>query len=138
MGHPLDISRKVNHRDIERRVTQQDRPGKSGGCSKRYSLGVYNNPSGGSCTIDVTYNAVTEAIALPYDSTAAEIKALIDAHTEFVVDSVECETESASDWPHGIVLVTLPGSATMVRVGETLTRRTGGYYPEFRVDICCS
>lgn len=139
MGHPLDISRKVNHRDIERRVTQQDRPGKSpGGCVQCYSLGMYNYPASGSGVIDVTYNAVTESIALPHDSTAAEIKALIDAHSEMALEPVECEVEAAADWPHGIMLVKMPPGATLFRTGQTLVRNTVAYLPEFRVDLCCT
>jgi len=110
----------------------------SSGCSKRYALGVFNNPANGAGSISVTYNAVTETIPLECDFTPEEIKDAIDAHSEFVIDTVECEVEAASDWPHGIVLVGLPPGATMYRVGDTLVKRAGGHVPEFRVDPCCS
>jgi len=112
--------------------------GTSGGCEQRYSLGMYNYPASGSGVIEVTYNAVTESIALPHDSTAAEIKALIDAHSEMALEPVECEVESAADWPHGIMLVKMPPGATLFRTGQALVRNTVAYLPEFRVDLCCT
>jgi hypothetical protein len=108
------------------------------GCTARYSLGIYNNPASGSVSITVTYNTVTESIVLDYDFTATEIKDAIDAHSEFVAESVGCDVETGSDWPHGIMLVTLPTGATMERADSSLVKSPNGYLPEFRVDLCCS
>jgi hypothetical protein len=98
---------------------------------------MHNRPASGSGVINVTYNAVTEAISLPHNSTPEEIKDLIDAHSEMALASVECDVEAASDWPHGICLVTMPEGATIYRLSDSLVRRSGGYEPEFRVDLCC-
>jgi hypothetical protein len=89
-------------------------------CSPSYELRHWYFPSGGSSEIEVTYNAVTETIELPFNATPSQVKTAIDAHTEMVAASVEC---TASSIPGGnlwrsAVIVRMPIGGT-IGIGAT-------------------
>ncbi len=132
-NHFLEMQSRAsrNREDVARRKTPPDQP-KTGttACTLSYDLMILGNPTGGDVTIAVSRNAVIENIVIPYDSTQAEVKALIDAHAEFVADAVECTVTSAGDLPFSNMLIGLPsGSAMAIDPDNTLGRRAGGFFP---------
>lgn len=137
MARRLDITRPINHRDYERRVTPQDRAATgSTGCTRSYDLRLLWNPTAATLTISVRYNASTEVINLTRTSVPDDIKAAIDAHSEFIVDEVECEVEGAGALWQSNALVTLPPGATIVAHSASMTSREYSPTAEWRVDIC--
>ena len=135
----LDVERPINHRDIPRRMTPQDRANTVGSCSPSYDLRLLWMPTNGSISIDVLYLGVTQTISVGIDVTAEELKELIDLHPKFIEEEVECECESAGGFPSSNIIVTLPDGAKIAGHESTLEQRDDNPYPEFRVDICgCS
>jgi len=138
----LDVTRPINHRDIERRITPQDRgaAGNVNSCTRTYELRVLYSTTPATLTPSIRYNAVTEAIVLNGGDDAADIKAAIDAHSEFVAASVECTVEGAGTLLTGNMIVTLPSGATIVSHTASLTRVS--IYdpnPDHYINICnCS
>ena len=110
--------------------------GAIGGCVSSYDLRLLWNPTAATMSIDVKLNGVTEAISIALTDDETDVKTAIDAHSEFVADSVHCTATSAGGFPSSNILVTLPAGATITDHAATLTRRDGSPTPEFRVDIC--
>jgi len=137
MMRKLDVERPINHRDIERRQTPQDRPATgTTGCIRSYELRLLWNPTAATLTISVRYNSSTETINLTRTSTASDIKTAIDAHTEFVAAEVECTVEGSGELWRGNKVVTLPSGATITAHTATMTRRDFSPPPEFYVNLC--
>jgi hypothetical protein len=132
----LDVERPINHRDIPRRMTAQDRANTISGCATSYDLRLLWNPTAATMSIDVKLNGVTETISIGLTDDETDVKTAIDAHSEFVADGVHCTTSSAGGFPSSNILVTLPSGATITDHAATLTQRSGSPTPEFRVDIC--
>lgn len=131
----LDVERPINHRDIERRQTPQDRPNTSP-CALSYDLRLLWNPTAATMSIDVKLNAVTETISIGLTDDEIDVKTEIDAHSEFVANGLHCTTWSAGGFPSSNILVTLPGGALITNHTASLTQRVSSPVPEFRVDIC--
>lgn len=105
-------------------------------CIRSYDLRLLWNPSAGTMSIDVKFHDVTQTISIGITDDETDVKAAVDAHTEFVAAEVECTAESAGGFPSSNILLTLPSGATIVAHDSTLTPRSGSPDPEFRVDIC--
>lgn len=133
----LDVTRPINHRDIERRITPQDRSGPStAGCIRTYDLRILWNPASGNCTIGVRYNSVTESISFARNATHSAVLALINAHSEFVAASVTASFSGAGSFPSANMVVRLPSGAEIVSHSDTLVSSGGSPVAEFRVDVC--
>lgn len=132
----LDIERPINHRDIERRITPQDRGGKALGCARSYDLRILWQPTSGTCSIDILFNAVTETITFQFDDTHADVLAEVNAHSEFVAESVTASYLGAGSFPSANMVLVLPSGATITSHSETLVDAALSPEAEFRVDIC--
>lgn len=119
---------------VQRGRWQQLQPNQ--GCVRSYDLRLLWNPEAADMSIDIEYNSVTETIHIAIDDDAIDVKTAVDAHTEFVLNEVECVCESAGGFPSSNIFLTLPEGAKIVDSASTLTRRSGSPTPEFRVDIC--
>lgn len=109
-----------------------------GGCFPGFELRHWYFPSGGSSEIEVTYNAVTETITLPYNAGPATVKSLIDAHTEMVAASVVCSASSSGTLVTSAVFVAMPEGGTIAFGDESgLTADTStGYVARLTVVQC--
>lgn len=108
------------------------------GCFPGFELRHWYFPSGGSSEIEVTYNAVTETITIPYDASAMTVKSAIDAHSEMVAASVTCSASSSGTLTRSAVFVAMPEGGSIAWGDDTgLTADTStGYVARLTVVQC--
>lgn len=112
--------------------------GGGGGCFPGFEIRHWYFPSGGSSEIEVTYNAVTETITLPYDAGASTVKSAIDLHSELVAAGETCSASSSGSLVTSAVFVAMP-TGGLIEVGDDsgLTADTStGYIPRLTVVQC--
>jgi len=79
MRHPLEVTREMNHRDVPRRQTPQDRPGRSV-CPNRYLLTIHGWPSAGTITLNVTDGVtatIDEDVTINFDDDSPDVETAI-------------------------------------------------------------
>lgn len=109
-----------------------------GGCFPGFEIRHWYFPSAGSSEIEVTYNAVTETITLPYNASAATVKSAIDAHSELVAASETCSASSVGTLVTSAVFVAMPGGGSIAPGDDSgLTADTStDYVPRLTVVQC--
>jgi hypothetical protein len=95
------------------------------------------SPASGGASFDLTYKDVTERITVQSDTNADELKALIDAHSQYVADGVESViVDSTGDLDEGNIVMALPRGSSIRLAGGGLVRGSGSPVPEFKIYAC--
>ena len=106
-------------------------------CSGTYDFRMNFSPASGGASFDLTYKDVTERITVQFDTNADELKALIDAHSQYVADGVESViVDSTGDLDEGNIVMALPRGSCIRLAGGGLVRGSGSPVPEFKIYAC--
>ena len=88
--------KEINRRDRGNRNPRQARWHKKGGaakCQDHFRIVLFGRPTGGSISLPVTINDVTESVTIQYNDDAADLSTAIQTHSEVTAAS-QVETGS--------------------------------------------
>lgn len=128
MRHPLDAVRPTNNRDVRRRETPQDRPGKES-CPNKYILEILGNPNGGTISLKLmgAYRGIDLSLSefdVDYDATAEEIKTAAETSNGYDPEADPVEgfpvTVEGGPLPNNDIVIVLPSGVWIQRQPDAL------------------
>ena len=136
MTHHLETTRSVNHRDVQRRASQQDRPRASSPCPNRAIVRIVGNPSAG--TITLRQGSLIDDVdsEIQYDATSFEVEAALEAANGYDGYGNGYDiTCTGGPLPHNAIIVQMPSGMNLSTVLDDLTDPSYDAYSE--VIPCC-